>query len=111
MCYIALPDRFSSDGNKALSFIIAEMDSNGQQPVGMMIDYDCPINLQKLAENFVSVLNGKDPLHMIKSDFEMYYEPHINGFNMRFRDKNDGGVTRIGASFVKQSDVEMALNA
>lgn len=86
MTYIALPETHDPKTGQAISYAILRQEAEGQRvPVSFLRQADCPVPLNKLAENFASILNGNEPLHVIESEYKMYYEDIDGGFHLRFR--------------------------
>lgn len=85
MTYIALPETHDPKTGDAISYAILKQEGEHRIPVSTLRRQDCPVPLNKLAENLASILNGNEPLHQIESEYKMYYEDIESGFHLRFR--------------------------
>lgn len=87
MPYIAMPESHDPQTGAPTSYAILKHDGDDMIPVSFLRAHECPVPIQKLAENLASILNDREPLHIIESDHEIFYEPIDSGFHLRFRKK------------------------
>lgn len=84
MTYIALPETHDPKTGEAVSYAVMKHENGQNVPVTLLRQHDCPLPIQKLAENLASILNGNKPLHRLESDHKIYYEEMSEGFQLRF---------------------------
>ena len=108
MSFICLPHDFDARTGECKSFQIAVNDGGDITPVGYLRGCQgLPVDLARLSENFAAMLNGNNPLYRMGSGHQMFYEQHDGGMNLRFRKKDDGSVSEIGALFTLSPGIEM----
>lgn len=97
MTFIALHNTFGIAGNGHM--IVRAEDST---PIGILHpDPSLPVPIDLLAHNTASLLNGKNPLYRFGDDKrQMFFEKLLVGFNLRFRETSQSGVSTVGATFI-----------
>lgn len=97
MTYIAMPETHDPKTGAAISYAILKQEDEQRIPVSFLRQQDCPVPINKLAENLAAIANGNAPLHRIEGPCKMYYEDIDGGFHLRFRSATEEGVSQIGA--------------
>lgn len=108
MSVVAMPYEFDPASGACKGVQI--MDMGTDEIIGVMRATSAlPIDLEMLSQNFAAMLNGHAPLHQMRSEFQMFFEQHSEGFNFRFRHAVRGGVSEVGALFTLMPGVEMEI--
>lgn len=111
MSFICLPQDFDAKTGRPLAFQIAMNEEGVLTPVGFMRgSRELPVDLARLSENFAAMLNGNKPLYRLGEDYQMFYEKHDGGMNLRFRKSQEDGVSEVGALFTLLPGIEMDID-
>lgn len=111
MSYVSLPNDFDANTGECRGYQIAKQRDGELLPIGFLRGgADLPCDLRKLAENFASILNGKDPIYKDGRSHDMYFERHAEGLSFRFKDPRVEGVSHACALFTCLSGIELEFD-